>query len=174
MAQEIQIEIPDLPRFIEAMRTWPATAALEMNRAVETTLWQIEADAKRGAPVDTGRLRSSITHQVRWMPGLVEGVVGTNVSYAPYMEFGTGRVGDPAVPHSGKHWPPAAALDVWARRHGFGPDGGKTVAWIIGRRGGLRPRRFLRNAIDKNQTRIQRNLEAGLNRLLQKMSLWRS
>ena len=37
------------------------------------------------APVDTGRLKSSFTHQVG--DGYVD--VGTNVEYAPYQEYGT-------------------------------------------------------------------------------------
>lgn len=50
---------------------------------------QVERAAKRLCPVDTGRLRSSITHSVeRDGRGLV-GFVGTNVEYAIYVEFGT-------------------------------------------------------------------------------------
>lgn len=50
---------------------------------------RVESAAIRGCPVDTGRLRSSITHEVdRDSEGLV-GTVGTNVEYAPYVEFGT-------------------------------------------------------------------------------------
>jgi len=31
--------------------------------------------------------------------------VETNVEYAAYVEFGTGKLGDPAVPHTSKdHW----------------------------------------------------------------------
>lgn len=50
---------------------------------------RVESAAKRLAPVDTGRLRSSITHSLeRDSRGLV-GFVGTNVEYAIYQEFGT-------------------------------------------------------------------------------------
>jgi HK97 gp10 family phage protein len=46
----------------------------------------VEGQAKQLAPVDTGRLAGSIsTEQID--KNQVE--VGTNVSYAPYMEFGT-------------------------------------------------------------------------------------
>jgi HK97 gp10 family phage protein len=48
--------------------------------------------AKRMCPVDTGRLRSSITHEVG---GDAEGMVarvGTNVEYAKYLEYGTSRM----------------------------------------------------------------------------------
>ena len=48
--------------------------------------------AKRLAPVDTGRLRSSIVNELgRDGRGLVARV-GTNVEYAPYLELGTRRM----------------------------------------------------------------------------------
>lgn len=42
--------------------------------------------AKEKVPVNTGNLRNSITYEVEGN----EGIVGTNVEYAPYVEFGTG------------------------------------------------------------------------------------
>ena len=48
-----------------------------------------ETYAKKGAPVDTGRLRNSIAHKVdKEEPAAY---IGTNVEYAPYQEFGTRR-----------------------------------------------------------------------------------
>lgn len=54
-----------------------------------------EREARLEAPVDTGRLRASIGHgpegiwEEKFVPGLAYLVtVGTNVEYAPYMEFG--------------------------------------------------------------------------------------
>ena len=50
-------------------------------------------------PVDTGNLRNKISSiNVR----LMEWVVETNVEYASYVEFGTGKLGDPKVPHTSK------------------------------------------------------------------------
>jgi len=49
----------------------------------------VQRDAKKLAPVDTGRLRASITPEVRTAFHTIEGVVGSNVVYAPYQEFGT-------------------------------------------------------------------------------------
>lgn len=46
----------------------------------------VQNDAKRNCPVDTGQLRSSITYEVEPQ----QGVIGTNVEYAPYVEYGTG------------------------------------------------------------------------------------
>lgn len=57
---------------------------------------RVESGAKRLAPVDTGRLRSSISHEIgRDARGLV-GTVGTDVTYAPYVELGTSKA--PAQP----------------------------------------------------------------------------
>lgn len=44
-----------------------------------------EALTQQGA-VDTGRLRNSVTHQVISEDSVA---IGTNVEYAPYIEFGT-------------------------------------------------------------------------------------
>lgn len=46
----------------------------------------VENEAKRKCPVDSGQLRASITHEIDGNTG----VVGTNVEYAPYVEYGTG------------------------------------------------------------------------------------
>ena len=46
-----------------------------------------ETYAKKATPVDTGRLRNSISHDVDG-----EAVyIGSNVEYAPYVELGTSR-----------------------------------------------------------------------------------
>ena len=79
--------------------------------------FEIEREAKRLCPVDTGRLRASIS--TNWSnsgmsegnvgsgaevddgvgnPGVEENkftvVVGTRVTYAPFVEFGTSRMGN--------------------------------------------------------------------------------
>lgn len=54
---------------------------------------RVDRSAKDRCPVDTGRLRSSINWRMaRDGRGLL-GIVGTNVAYAPYVEFGTARAG---------------------------------------------------------------------------------
>lgn len=57
-----------------------------IKRALTKSALLVEADAKMNCPVDTGLLRSSITHNV--YNDYAE--VGTNYSYAPYVEYGTG------------------------------------------------------------------------------------
>ena len=55
--------------------------------ALETVGLLAEGYAKRKCPVDTGRLRNSITHTVDG--AALEVYIGTNVEYAPHVELGT-------------------------------------------------------------------------------------
>lgn len=48
-----------------------------------------ESYAKELCPVDTGRLRNSITHA---QTGEQEESIGSNVEYAPYVELGTRKM----------------------------------------------------------------------------------
>lgn len=50
---------------------------------------QVEGAAKRLCPVDTGRLRSSISHELDHEGGQLVAYVGSNVHYAIYQELGT-------------------------------------------------------------------------------------
>ena len=55
------------------------------NKALEIIGGKAESYAKKLCPVDTGRLRNSITHQ---QYDENTEVIGTNVEYAPYVELG--------------------------------------------------------------------------------------
>lgn len=58
-----------------------------IDRALEEIGLTAEGFAMDLCPVDTGRLRSSITHEVNKSENAV--YIGTNVKYAPYVELGT-------------------------------------------------------------------------------------
>ena len=131
----------------------PELTAKPMRRFFEQSATVVETDAKRNAPVDTGRMRSSITHEISKARVPLWAKVGTNVHYAPYMEFGTGVFAEGDGGSRDRHWPPGGPLSTWARRHGF--ESGYQVARIIGKRGGLKPRRFLRNALKDNLNNIK-------------------
>lgn len=129
----------------------------------------VERKAKQGAPVWRGQLRRSITHEIDAgeLPRYAR--VGTNAPHGEPMEFGTGLLSDsPSASHR-RHFPPPAALDAWAISKGFHTSSrkvaltdasaspgtfGKIVSDIIGRRGGLKPRRYLRNAVDEAEAKI--------------------
>lgn len=64
-----------------------------MNSQIESVMESIGMDAASTAqsvcPVDTGRLKNSISYAVDAQQHEV--YIGTNVEYAPYQEFGTSR-----------------------------------------------------------------------------------
>lgn len=95
----------------------------------------IQREARGLAPVDTGRLVDSIATEIDTALVPLWGTVGTNLAYAPYVEFGTRP-----------HMPPPAALEGWARRHGM-PGQGYAIALGILHHG-TEGQRFLRGGAD--------------------------
>lgn len=71
-----------------------------VNQALGRGAARIQAQVKLLTPKGTtGNLQNKIiAQQEKFMQWVVE----TNVEYAIYVEFGTGRKGDPAVPHTSK------------------------------------------------------------------------
>lgn len=59
-------------------------------RALEEIGLVAEGYAKRLCPVDTGRLRNSITHSID--TSSMHAIIGTNVEYGPYVELGKNAV----------------------------------------------------------------------------------
>ena len=58
-----------------------------MEDIVEQTALRVDKEAKKNCPVDTGNLRASISIDLNGM----EAEVGTNVEYAPFIEYGTSK-----------------------------------------------------------------------------------
>ena len=54
-------------------------------KIMEEACLLVEGDAKKLCPVDTGRLRASITHEIDGLTGYV----GSNVEYSRAVELGT-------------------------------------------------------------------------------------
>lgn len=133
---------------LQDMQLW----AGPLRKGLDKAGFIVESEAKKNAPVDRGTLRASIAHEVEQatVPRYVK--VGSNLHYAPLMEFGTGRRSDGPSPSAG-HFPPPSELAGWAQRHGMAGEE-FAIARAIARRGGLRPRRYLRNALDTCQDRV--------------------
>lgn len=70
----------------------------KINNVVRKKGLKVVRKAKNNAPVDTGRLRASISLEEESMGnGLIRVLVGTNVDYARFVEFGTSN--QPAQPY---------------------------------------------------------------------------
>lgn len=65
-----------------------AALGLAKQAALEAIGLQAEGYAKAKCPVDTGNLRNSISHAASGDSAYI----GTNVEYAPYVEFGTRKM----------------------------------------------------------------------------------
>lgn len=168
-------EVQGLEELIRDLGLANEVVQREFGRSMDRATRRIAAEAVKRAPADTGRLRGSIRSTVERSADEIVGAVGPNVRYGAYMEFGTGRQGDPEVPHKAGHWPPGKGLELWARRHGVRGitlpgigqlTPGATVAYYIGRRGGLKPRRYLRGAFDENKGWVEQEFEAAVGRVV--------
>lgn len=107
--------------------------------------------ARRGAPVDTGQLRASLTITFSHAPsGEPVAQIGSNLPYAIFVIQGTGIYGPKHAPIRPKHgkfmvWPAVNNSGSGARRY----SGGNTAAYIFARQTrGMRPRPFLIEALD--------------------------
>ena len=75
--------------FISHAKEALAAEAAAKAKALEIIGGKAESYAKKGCPVDTGRLRNSITHAQR---DENTEVIGTNVDYGPHVELGTSKM----------------------------------------------------------------------------------
>lgn len=122
------------------------SVSVPVRRAMQKSVLHLSMLAKEQVPVDTGRLRASITTAVDNTPGTPKwGKVGANEKYAPFVEFGTRP-----------HWPPLRALQPWARRHGFPP--GKPGAFLVARAiaaRGTKAHPFMRPALQNGMAKVE-------------------
>lgn len=102
---------------------------------------KVETEAKRltGGPlvkVDTGRLRSSITHQIEREGRNLVAWVGSPLEYAYYVHTGRAQWSAP---------PPVDSIAGWASRHGLAGNE-YVIARAISERG-IEPKPFLDEAM---------------------------
>lgn len=108
----------------------------------------MQGQAKINCPVDTGQLRNSIA--VCYTTDGVE--VYTNVEYAEYVEYGTGKQGDSSVAHTTK--------DRWSYRDADGK-------WHTTR--GQPPNPFWRTAIEQTSPQIKTVVKNALMRRIREV-----
>lgn len=77
----------DARAFLASLDEYQEDVLEGLQQDIEKAALTLEKNAKQNCPVDTGKLRASITTEV----GNLEAEVGTNVEYALYVEFGTSK-----------------------------------------------------------------------------------
>lgn len=159
-----EVEIKGLDEQIRRLDRYPQIAGVELGIAMRQAVAMIEREAKIAAPVNTGQLRSSITSKIElMMGGEVTGIVGTNVIYAPAVEFG-------ARPH----FPPLQPLAYWvSRKLGIQGWEGIGVTIMIARKiaaRGTRAQPFLKPAFEKAKNDINKAFANAVERIVQKLA----
>lgn len=119
----MEVSIEGLESLMAKLRRLGGSVDAAMNKGLGRGAQKIKRDAKKNCPYDTARLKNSIEctnqefHSFSYADnkkneytGSVSGggfkcwVVGTNVEYAMFVEFGTGQLGAPGVPHTMQPW----------------------------------------------------------------------
>jgi len=139
----------------------------KINLELEAIVIQIEADAKKLAPKNFGKLAQSISHEK--VKNLVYKVT-VNEIYGSYMEFGTGtkvkvptEFAEMAKTFQGSkskgNWKDAlAAIKIWCKAKGIDEKFAYPIlAKILG--AGVNPQPFLYPSYKKGEKDLMKNLE---------------
>ena len=92
MANKIPIKINGLPEALAKLSKYQSRKKKQIKDELMIGAFKVEGSAKDVVPVLTGRLKNSITVDASDIAILVARV-GTDVKYAPYVEFGTKFMG---------------------------------------------------------------------------------
>jgi len=135
------VEIKGKEELIRRFISSPQLIQKHFVPAMQKSVHLLEGEIKKNTPVGVaGQLRSSIGTEVKSLGGGVRGIVGSPLSYAPYVEEGTKP-----------HFPPVSALERWCelklgdRRLAF------VVARAISRRGTKAVKMFERGVEAKKE-----------------------
>lgn len=89
MASSLSIELKGINGLLDRAKLLLPKVRTGVQQTVAETALLIETDAKQFAPVDTGRLRSSIHAEIA--PNGLSATVEVSVNYAAFVEMGTRR-----------------------------------------------------------------------------------
>lgn len=92
MANKIPIKINGLPEALSKFRKYQTRKKKQIKDELMIGAFKVEGGAKDVVAVDTARLKNSITVDASDIAMLVVRV-GTDVKYAPFVEFGTKFMG---------------------------------------------------------------------------------
>lgn len=98
----LNVQVQGLKELRSRFKQAPETIEKKVKQIIDESVIAMQNRAKQLAPVDTGALRSSITHKpFNYKTGaMLMAGNNTTVRYAPYVEFGTGsKFQIPAYPN---------------------------------------------------------------------------
>lgn len=123
-------------KLTRAFRSSPHWLGEEVSKGMKQSALAVQRESAMLAPVDTGRLRASITTEIDGAVIPQWAKIGPSVKYGRYVEFGRkpGRM------------PPSAALIPWLKRHGIPASAAFVVARAIAKRG-IKPKPFMQDGL---------------------------
>jgi HK97 gp10 family phage protein len=165
-------DIGNLSDVLKAIDTLDTKVQQGIKDEISASALKIQSSAKRLAPVNFGQLRNSIYLKEQKVEKGYVFTVGSNASYAPYVEFGTG--GKVSIPKgfeelangfkgkkSGTFKDMVEALTLWVRRKGIGGGNDKSIAYAIAisiLRKGMQPQAFLIPAFEAEKPNLIQNI----------------
>jgi HK97 gp10 family phage protein len=173
MSKAVSMKVKGVDELVKQLTKYNDQVKVDTIRAVNTTMLEVQNEAKSLAPVNYGRLRSSITTQ-RATPSSIEAITYVNADYAPFVEFGTkGKVEIPAgleayaaqFKGSGAGGFDKLLEDIedWCRRKGIDQSAAFPIARKIAREG-IKAQPFLFPAWEKERGKLVPELEKLLTR----------
>lgn len=104
----VDIDSNDVGEVVANLELEADATTAEAEKIIARYALLISRDAKRNAPVDTGRLRASIIPEIEDLEATVQAggseIVGTNVDYAAVQEFGNKEGGIEGSKYMTKAW----------------------------------------------------------------------
>lgn len=134
----------DLEKLIEGLSGPPVLEAMK-----EATLLlerRVKLNMRRDWH-DTGRSMSSVTPDIKVRDRVLTGIVGSNVTYVPYGEYGTGVYAEPEATFGGSF---------------------AIHQTLTGRKGGIRPRRMFRKAFEASKAYIENLFDRAITMLVER------
>lgn len=169
MKVDFQVNQAELANVIKQVREVGEQAKRDLENEINKSAIKIESDAKRNAPVDDGRLRSSISTSPFGDYGRE---VEVAARYAPYVEFGTkSKVQIPQGLESyamqfkssgGNFDDLLKSIEVWAKKKGLPEEAAYPIAVKIAR-DGVRAQPFLFPAYNAEKLKLIKRLKKKLN-----------
>lgn len=120
----LDIDLTGIEAVQADIAAFPGILGRELTTAMESALQTTEREVAQRTPVNTGQLRSSITHSVLIPFPNLTGSVGTPLEYGITMEYGR---------KPGSRMPPVAAIAYWLYRKKIVTDYReiRSAAWAV-------------------------------------------
>lgn len=155
MAKSFNIEVKNLAAIRNAFKNSPDIISPFLRDASMESAFILERRAKELAPVASGRLRASIATSLGVANRGMSAVVSTNVNYA-----------EPVHEGSKPHWTSVKNLESWSKQKNISPY---AVQYSIATKS-RKARPFMKQAVEQNQSEVQRVYEKYMNKAMQKLA----